>query len=34
MLDALISTAPYSEVADVLRERYTGLSDVISLALP
>ncbi|AMN46255.1 hypothetical protein ACG33_03865 [Steroidobacter denitrificans] len=34
MLDVLIPTAPYSEIADVLRERYANLADNVSLALP
>ena len=34
MLDVLIPTAPYGEIADVLRERYAGLADNVSFALP
>lgn len=34
MLDVLIPTAPYGEIADVLRERYASLADNVSLALP
>ncbi|MFO1510303.1 MAG: TIGR03617 family F420-dependent LLM class oxidoreductase [Steroidobacteraceae bacterium] len=34
MLDVLIPTAPYSGIADVLRERYAGLADNVSFALP
>jgi len=34
MLDVLIPAAPYGEIAEVLRERYAGLADNVSLALP
>lgn len=34
MLDVLIVTAPYGEIADVLRERYKTLADNVSLPLP
>lgn len=34
MLDVLIATAPYGEIADVLRERYASLADNVSFALP
>jgi len=34
MLDVLITTAPYGEIADVLRERYSGLADNVSFPLP
>ncbi|MFN8624761.1 MAG: TIGR03617 family F420-dependent LLM class oxidoreductase [Candidatus Binatia bacterium] len=34
MLDVLIATAPYGEIAGVLRERYSGLADNVSFPLP
>jgi hypothetical protein len=34
MLDVLIATAPYGEIADVLRERYGELADNVSFPLP
>ncbi len=34
MLDVLIATAPYGEIADVLKERYSSLADNVSFALP
>jgi len=34
MLDVLIATAPYGEIADVLRERYSELADNVSFPLP
>ena len=34
LLDALVPTAPFAEIAAVLRERYSGLADVLTLRLP
>jgi hypothetical protein len=34
MVDALLPSAPWPELAGVLREHYTGVADAIALALP
>lgn len=34
MLDAFVPTAPYGEIADLLRERYAQLSDWITFPMP
>jgi len=34
MLDVLVPSAPYSEIAGFLTERYAGLADVVTLRLP
>jgi probable F420-dependent oxidoreductase len=34
MLDALVPTAPFDEIASVLRQRYAGLADALTLRLP
>ncbi len=34
MLDTFVPTAPYGEIAGVLRERYAGLSDWITFPIP
>lgn len=34
MLDAVVPTAPYTEIADVLRERYAGLSNWLTFPTP
>jgi alkanesulfonate monooxygenase SsuD/methylene tetrahydromethanopterin reductase-like flavin-dependent oxidoreductase (luciferase family) len=34
MLDHLVPSAPYAEIADVLREWYGGLADGVSLPMP
>ena len=34
MLDAFVPTAPYGQIAEVLRERYAGLSDWITFPMP
>ena len=34
MLDAFVPTAPYSEIAELLRERYGDLSDWITFPMP
>jgi hypothetical protein len=34
MLDALVPTAPFGEIAAVLRERYAGVADALTLRLP
>jgi hypothetical protein len=34
MLDALVPTAPFAEIAAVLRERYAGVADALTLRLP
>ena len=34
MLDAFVPTAPYAEIADLLRERYAGESDWITFPMP
>jgi hypothetical protein len=34
MLDALVPTAPFGEIAAVLRARYAGVADALTLRLP
>jgi hypothetical protein len=34
MLDALVPTAPFAEIATLLRERYRGVADALTLRLP
>jgi probable F420-dependent oxidoreductase len=34
MLDALVPTAPFGEIAALLRERYAGVADALTLRLP
>ena len=34
MLDELLPTAPFAEIADVLRERYADLTATITFPLP
>jgi hypothetical protein len=34
MLDAFVPTAPYDEIADLLRTRYESLSDWITFPMP
>ena len=34
MLDALVPTAPFGAIADLLRERYRGVADALTLRLP
>ena len=34
MLDALVPTAPFGEIAALLRERYRGVADALTLRLP
>jgi probable F420-dependent oxidoreductase len=34
MLDALVPTAPFAEIAALLRERYAGVAEAITLRLP
>ena len=34
MLDAFVPTAPYADIADLLRERYAGESDWITFPMP
>jgi probable F420-dependent oxidoreductase len=34
ILDALVPTAPFGEIASVLRERYAGVADALTLRLP
>jgi hypothetical protein len=34
MLDALVPTAPFGEIAALLGERYAGVADALTLRLP
>jgi hypothetical protein len=34
MLDALVPTAPFGDIAALLRERYAGVADALTLRLP
>ena len=34
MLDELLPTAPFAEIADVLRDRYADLATMITFPLP